>query len=225
MIPILPINKPNPQAYKADLSVATPSPDSATGAMAFSASFGYSDLATSPAPSLSSSTSSSTMPPPPPPSPIDDMLDITPRKCSFSSLASSSTARTNNTCAFPSWPNRPSLLNTSPDCPPAREREPSTASAFLSDEDLYVPDAPDTPPAVDEESAARAPAAPALTTEQQVQLLKAAAEEERCRARFMAQVKAHQALRLTHDPGFRPKRKSRSDKRRPRLGSNLGYRG
>ncbi|RMJ22312.1 hypothetical protein PHISP_06809 [Aspergillus sp. HF37] len=221
MIPILPINKPNPQAYKADLSVATPSPDSATGAMAFSASFGYSDLATSSAPSLSSSTSSSTMPPPPPPSPINDMLDITPRKCSFSSLASS-TARTNNTCAFPSWPNRPSLLNTSHSPP---KDDSSTASAFLSDEDLYVPDAPDTPPAVDEESAARVPAAPVLTTEQQVQLLKAAAEEERCRARFMAQVKAHQALRLPHDPGFRPKRRSRSDKKRPRLGSNLGYRG
>lgn len=226
MIPIVPnVPKRKPLAYKADLSVATPSPDSATGAMAFSVSFNYSELASPPSSSPSSSCSSCSMPPPPPPTtPNDDMLDITPRKCSFSTF-SSSTPRTNSICAFPSWPNRPSLLNNH-DC--ARE---STASSYLSDEDL-LPDSPDSPDsdsgaataAIDEESAARkTPTASYLTTEQQIQLVKAAIEEERCRARFLAQVRAHQAVRMTQEMmhPMAGKRRSRSDKRRPRLGSNL----
>ncbi|RJE26143.1 hypothetical protein PHISCL_01493 [Aspergillus sclerotialis] len=172
MIPFIPINRGHrPQSYKADLSAPTPSPDSATGSMASSFSFGYSDI-----------SSPASLPPPPPPSP-NDMLDITPQKCSFSN-----TLRMNSTCAFPSWPNRPSLLNGGE----------SSASSYLSDEDLNIPESP----GVDEESAAHNPleAGGPLTTEQQIQLIRAAAEEEQCRARFMAQVQAHaraqQALKM-----------------------------
>ncbi|EED13019.1 conserved hypothetical protein [Talaromyces stipitatus ATCC 10500] len=137
--------------------------------------------------STSSSPSPSSLPPPPPPpTPNDGLLDITPRKSSFSSAMGMSSA-----CAFPSWPNRPSLL--SPDS------EESTASSYLSDEDLFPTDLPLTPPsesAIDEESAASDPVclpsgADDLTTEEQIQMMRAAAEEDERRARFLAHVHAH----------------------------------
>lgn len=131
------------------------------------------------------------MPPPPPPSPNDNTLtDITPRKCSFSSGYGMS----NNSCAFPSWPNRPSLING--------DSDGSTASAYISDEDLYFESMAPVESAIDEESAAHDPAmaGPDVTTEQQIQMLRMAAEEEAHRARFLAQVQAHaraqQALRV-----------------------------
>ncbi|KAL4889642.1 hypothetical protein BDV59DRAFT_116326 [Aspergillus ambiguus] len=127
------------------------------------------------------------MPAPPPPSPTDSLLDITPRKDSFSSAFGVSNS---NSCAFPSWPNRPSLINS--------EADVSTTSAYISDEELYWDLSPSTEPGVDEESAVRDPLD--MTTEQQIQMMRAAAEEEAQRARLLAQVQAHaraqQALRV-----------------------------
>ncbi|RDW63176.1 uncharacterized protein DSM5745_10287 [Aspergillus mulundensis] len=148
------------------------------------------------------------IPPPPPPSPNDDLLDITPQKCSFSSNS------TNNACAFPSWPNRPSLISC--------DSGESTASAYLSDEDLF-PDGPMTPePAssIDEESAAMDPRmGGSITTEQQIQMLRAVAQEEAERARFLAQVQAHakaqQALRVAQLAATEKEGTKRSKKRKP----------
>ncbi|KKK15572.1 hypothetical protein P175DRAFT_0529211 [Aspergillus ochraceoroseus IBT 24754] len=171
MYPFLPWSH-NQASIRSTPSEASPS----THHVSFSFSFG-------------SAYSPTAMPPPPPPSPTDSLLDITPRKCSFSHGYSM-----NNACAFPSWPNRPSLISA--------DSEGSSASAYLSDEDLF-PDGPiPSELAVDEESAAIEPSMGAgdLTTEQQIQLLRAAAEEEAQRAQFLAQVQAHakaqQALRV-----------------------------
>jgi hypothetical protein len=119
----------------------------------------------------------------------------------------------NNACAFPSWPNRTSLISA--------DSEGSAASAYLSDEDLF-PEGPITPePAVDEESAAYDPRmGPAsLTTEQQIQMLRAAAEEEAQRARFLAQVQAHakaqQALRVSQLAASEKESNKRAKKRKP----------
>ncbi|KAL4802171.1 hypothetical protein BDV18DRAFT_147641 [Aspergillus unguis] len=168
----------------------------------------------SPSPSFSTSPynplTSTTIPPPPPPSPNNDLLDITPSKCSFSSNS------TNNACAFPSWPNRPSLISC--------DTTESTASAYLSDEDLF-PDGPISPEllssSIDEESAAIDPrmSAASLTTEQQIQMLRVAAEEEAQRARFLAQVQAHakaqQALRVAQVVSTDKDSAKRAKKRKP----------
>ncbi|KAL3474119.1 hypothetical protein BJX99DRAFT_232212 [Aspergillus californicus] len=156
--------------------------------------------------SFSSCSPMTSMPPPPPPSLNDDLLDINPRKCSFSSNSM------NNACAFPSWPNRPSLINAS--------SETSSASAYLSDEDLFT-DGPVTPEPVDEESAAYDPrmGSASLTTEQQIQLLRAAREEELQRARFLAQVHAHakaqQAIRVAQLAVSEKESSKRTKKRKP----------
>lgn len=130
---------------------------------------------------MSSPSPSSLPPPPPPPSPNDDLLDITPRKSSFSTSLGMSTS-----CAFPSWPNRPSLLSGNSDC--------STPSSYLSDEDLF-PDSTSSPSdaIIDEDSAIIDPVCGAfeVTTEQQIQMMRAAAEEEERRMRYLAQVQAH----------------------------------
>ncbi|KAB8077780.1 hypothetical protein BDV29DRAFT_41488 [Aspergillus leporis] len=125
----------------------------------------------------------------PPPTPENSLLDITPRKCSFSTAFGMS-----NACAFPSWPNRPSLIST--------VTEVSNGSAYISDEDLYFDLTPQSESAIDEESAVEESGRPGdLTTEQQIQMMRAAAEEEAHRARFLAQVQAHaraqQALRVS----------------------------
>ncbi|KAE8415837.1 hypothetical protein BDV36DRAFT_285047 [Aspergillus pseudocaelatus] len=124
----------------------------------------------------------------PPSTPQDSLLDITPRKCSFSTAFGMS-----NACAFPSWPNRPALISTDTDV--------STGSAYISDEDLCFDLTPQSEFAVEEESAVQESVRPGdLTTEQQIQMLRAAAEEEAQRARFLAQVQAHaraqQAMRV-----------------------------
>ncbi|EEA28898.1 hypothetical protein TMatcc_002743 [Talaromyces marneffei ATCC 18224] len=163
--------------------------------------------------STSSSPSPSSLPPPPPPpTPNDGLLDITPRKSSFSSAMGMSSA-----CAFPSWPNRPSLL----------ESEESTASSYLSDEDLFPTDLPITPPsesAIDEESAASDPVylpsgAGDLTTEEQIQMMRAAAEEDERRARFLAHVHAHaraqQAFKVAQLAAAERENAKRSKKKRP----------
>ncbi|CAI7574853.1 unnamed protein product [Penicillium bialowiezense] len=97
----------------------------------------------------------------PPPTPTDTLLDINPRKSSFSSEQGAA-------YAFPSWPNRPSLsTNDSMD---------SCTSAYLSDDDLlWMPENAGTEKAVEE--------AP-------LQRMRAIAEEED-RANFMARVDAH----------------------------------
>jgi hypothetical protein len=118
----------------------------------------------------------------------------------------------NNACAFPSWPNRPSLISAS--------SEGSSASAYLSDEDLF-PEGPITPEPIDEESAAYDPrmGSTSLTTEQQIQLLRAAAEEEAQRARFLAQVQAHakaqQAIRVAQLAATEKESSKRTKKRKP----------
>ncbi|KAK1145292.1 hypothetical protein N8T08_004453 [Aspergillus melleus] len=165
------------------------------------------------------------MPPPPPPSPSDNTLtDITPRKCSFSSGYGMS----NNTCAFPSWPNRPSLISA--------DSEGSSASAYISDEDLYFESMGPVESAIDEESAAHDPAMgdPDMTTEQQIQVMRAAAEEEAHRARFLAQVQAHaraqQALRVAQlaaverENTKRKKRKAIPDRKRRATSSSKNSR-
>ncbi|KAK9556813.1 hypothetical protein V6Z88_004537 [Aspergillus fumigatus] len=145
---------------------------------------------------------------PPPSLDNDTLLDIHPRKTSFSDVLGMSSA-----CAFPSWPKRPSLLSS--------DSEGSTASAYLSDEDLLFSSGPvsSSESAIEEESAAQEPAigAHSLTTEQQIQMLRAAAEEEAHRARFLAQVQAHaraqQALRVAQMAATE-KENTKSKKRR-----------
>jgi hypothetical protein len=80
--------------------------------------------------------------------------------------------------------------------------EVSNGSAYISDEDLYFDLTPQSESAIDEESAVEESGRPGdLTTEQQIQMMRAAAEEEAHRARFLAQVQAHaraqQALRVS----------------------------
>ncbi|TQB70780.1 hypothetical protein MPDQ_008068 [Monascus purpureus] len=128
----------------------------------------------------SMSSSPSYLPSPPPPTPNDDLLDITPRKCSFSTSFGMS-----NSCAFPSWPNRPSLLNA--------DSASSTASSYISDEDLWPLESPLSSEALlDELPPAEEKHLGSLTTEQQIQIqmLRAAAEEEESRARFRAMLQA-----------------------------------
>lgn len=145
---------------------------------------------------------------PPPSLDNDTLLDIHPRKTSFSDVLGMSSA-----CAFPSWPKRPSLLSS--------DSEGSTASAYLSDEDLLFSSGPvsSSESIIEEESAAQEPAigAHSLTTEQQIQMLRAAAEEEAHRARFLAQVQAHaraqQALRVAQMAATE-KENTKSKKRR-----------
>ncbi|KAK2754883.1 hypothetical protein FQN54_006776 [Arachnomyces sp. PD_36] len=149
-----------------------------------------------------SSPSPSSIPPPPPPSPNDSLLDISPRKSSFSSASSRDTS-----CAFPSWPNRSSLL---------AEAEQS-ASSYISDEDLFPTSSPASPPSSsctawstpmsgslsDEVPSSTMNAvlgAPDLTTEEQIQMMREAAEEEDRRTQYLAHAQAHaraqQALRV-----------------------------
>ncbi|CAG8107267.1 unnamed protein product [Penicillium olsonii] len=122
------------------------------------------------------STVSSTVSSPfaPPPTPTDSLLDINPRKSSFSSEQGAA-------YAFPSWPNRPSLsTNDSMD---------SCASAYLSDDDLlWMPENAGTEKEVEETPAAEPMCS--VTMEQQLQRMRAIAEEQD-RANFMAKVDAH----------------------------------
>lgn len=122
-------------------------------------------------------------------------------------------------CAFPSWPNRPSLLS-----PNSSE---STASSYLSDEDLFPTDLPITPPsesAIDEESAAAdltclSSDVGDLTTEEQIQMMRAAAEEDERRVRFLAHVHAHaraqQAFKVAQLAAAERENAKRNKKKRP----------
>jgi hypothetical protein len=136
---------------------------------------------------LSSPSPSSLPPRPPPPSPYDTLLDIAPHKSSLSMAMGSAS------CAFPSWPNRSSLLRADSD---------TVVSSYLSDEDLLPAGTPSSSSetAVDEESGAATPVigAPDLTIEVQIQMIHAAAEEDEQRLRFLARVHAHARAQQAH---------------------------
>lgn len=198
-----------------------------TAKMRFSFSFSFSSS------SNLSSPSPASIPPPPPPSPNDSLLDISPRKSSFSSASSRDTS-----CAFPSWPNRSSLLS---------EAEQS-ASSYISDEDLFPTSSPASPPSSSSCTAWSTPisgsladeppsamnavlGAPDLTTEEQIQMMREAAEEEDRRTQYLAHAQAHaraqQALRvaqLQQQGGMRRKkgRVVSDKKRRPTPSSSSG---
>lgn len=161
-----------------------------------------------------SSSFESEVPKAPPPS-LDNetLLGINPRTISFSNVLGMSSA-----CAFPSWPNRPSLVGS--------DSESSTPTAYLSDEDLLFSTGTSSSSETEEESAAPGPvigAAPSLTTEQQIQMARDEAEEDAQRARFLAQVEAHaraqQAIRVAKMAAVekdtkRKKRRTLSEKKK-----------
>lgn len=123
----------------------------------------------------------------PPPTPTDSLLDITPRKSSFSSEYGMGAA-----CAFPSWPNRPALAS-------ADSNDSFTNNAYLSDEDLlWMPENAAADAAINEAGPQVPEMVCSVTMEQQLQRMRAIAEQED-RLRFLAKVEAHaratQALR------------------------------
>ncbi|KAJ5952571.1 uncharacterized protein N7479_010984 [Penicillium vulpinum] len=122
-----------------------------------------------------SASSSMSSPFAPPPTPSDSLLDINPRKSSFSSEMGAA-------YAFPSWPNRPSLSSN--------DSTDSCASAFLSDDDLlWMPENSGAEKAV-EEAINQDATICSVTMEQQLQRMRAIAEQED-RANFLAKVDAH----------------------------------
>ncbi|EEQ89509.1 uncharacterized protein BDCG_04629 [Blastomyces dermatitidis ER-3] len=159
-----------------------------------------------------SGSPSSSLPPPPPPSPNDSLLDIAPRKSSFSM-----TSGRNTSCAFPSWPNRSSLFSDSD----------SSASSYLSDEDLFpTSPSPSSESAFEEDAVSYHPvfAAGDLTTEEQISLINGRVDEEERRQRYLAnahaQLRAQQAQRAAQilaaeqSSGKRRKRRVVADKKR-----------
>ncbi|CAG7947419.1 unnamed protein product [Penicillium nalgiovense] len=150
-----------------------------------------------------SASSSMSSPFAPPPTPSDSLLDINPRKSSFSSEMGAA-------YAFPSWPNRPSLSsNGSTD---------SCASAFLSDDDLlWMPENSAAEQAVDEAINQDAGTICSVTMEQQLQRMRVIAEQED-RANFLAKVEAHaratQALRSAKQSIVAERETSKRKKRR-----------
>jgi hypothetical protein len=118
----------------------------------------------------------------PPPTPCDSLLDIHPRKSSFSSEMGAA-------YAFPSWPNRPSLSSN--------DSTDSNASAYLTDDDLlWMPENAAVEQAVEEATNIDTELAHSITLEQQLQRIRAVAAEEEARANFLARVDAH--ARATH---------------------------
>ena len=71
-----------------------------------------------------------------------DLLDITSRKCSFSTSLNDARA----SCAFPSWPNRPSLLDSATTPTTSTTSTPSISSSRLTDDDLWPSDLDAPPP-------------------------------------------------------------------------------
>ncbi|KAM5475012.1 hypothetical protein MauCBS54593_001483 [Microsporum audouinii] len=172
-----------------------------------------SSAASSPSP-----PSSFPQPAPPPPSPCDGLLDIYPRKTSFSTISGSNTS-----CAFPSWPNRSSLYSGSED------DSPSSASAYLSDEDLFpisssggnqTMDSPFGGDSFEDETQAII-GAPGLTTEEQIRHMNET-EDWRMRnyVQAQAQARALQALRaaqlaaVEHAQAARHRKKRAGTKKR-----------
>ncbi|KAF3490812.1 OefB [Arthroderma uncinatum] len=169
-----------------------------------------SSAASSPSP-----PSSFPQPAPPPPSPCDGLLDIYPRKTSFSTISGSNTS-----CAFPSWPNRSSLYSGSED------EGSSSASAYLSDEDLFPVSSSGSNPATMmmespfgsdsfEDDTPAIIGAPGLTTEEQIRHINEA-EDWRMRnyVQAQAQARALQALRAAQLAAVEQAQASRHRKRR-----------
>lgn len=129
------------------------------------------------------------------------LVDLSPRKSSYTSYGQSSSS-----CAFPSWPNRPSLVCSDPDQSTSssamNNTTPSTPSAYISDEELL--DTPLSSPSEelgdDKQSLDPTLMSMSYTTEQRIRHMREMAEEEEGRAQFLAQVQAHaraqQAMRL-----------------------------
>lgn len=97
-------------------------------------------------------------------------------------------------CAFPSWPNRPSLSSAD-----SHESSDSFVNAYLSDEDLlWIPENAITTDCPEEPAPKETEPVSSMIMEQQFQRIRAAAEEED-RLRFLARVESHaratQALR------------------------------
>lgn len=106
----------------------------------------------------------------PPPTPVNTLLDISPRKSSFSSEQGAA-------YAFPSWPNRVSLTSHS-------SIEDVCVNSRLSDEDLlWMPENAGIAPRGNETTEIEASRLP--TKEEQIQ------EELRNRANFRAMLEAH----------------------------------
>ncbi|KAJ5800113.1 uncharacterized protein N7518_002181 [Penicillium psychrosexuale] len=150
-----------------------------------------------------SASSSMSSPFAPPPTPIDSLLDINPRKSSFSSELGAA-------YAFPSWPNRPSLSSN--------DSTDSCASAFLSDDDLlWMPENSAAERVVDEALNQDATTVCSVTMEQQLLRMRAIAEQED-RANFLAKVEAHaratQALRSAKQSIVTEREASKPKKRR-----------
>lgn len=107
--------------------------------------------------------------------PVDSLLDITPRKSSFSSEQGAA-------YAFPSWPNRVSLTSQS-------SLEDACVNSRISDEDLlWMPENAGTAPLGNEATETEAFLPP--TMEELI------IQEQRHRANFLAKVDAH--ARATH---------------------------
>ncbi|KAJ5690433.1 hypothetical protein N7462_004825 [Penicillium macrosclerotiorum] len=142
----------------------------------------------------------------PPPTPTDSLLDIHPRKSSFASEYGMGAA-----CAFPSWPNRPSLSSA--------DSADSFTNAYLSDEDLlWMPENAGTAPdALPEMATEDGPVLASMTMEQQLARMRAVAEEED-RLRFLAKVEAHaratQAIRQAQQAIVNGRDSSKRKKRR-----------
>ncbi|CAI7593024.1 unnamed protein product [Penicillium glandicola] len=150
-----------------------------------------------------SASSSMSSPFAPPPTPSDSLLDINPRKCSFSGEMGAA-------YAFPSWPKRPSLSSN--------DSADSCASAFLSDDDLlWMPENSAAEQAVEEAINQDAATICSVTMEQQLQRMRAIAEQED-RANFLAKVEAHaratQALRSAKQSIVTERETSKRKKRR-----------
>lgn len=146
----------------------------------------------------------------PPPTPTDSLLDISPRKSSFSSEYGMGAA-----CAFPSWPNRPSLSSAD-----SHDSSDSYVNAYLSDEDLlWMPENVGANTPLEETGSKETELVSSMTMEQQLQCIRAAAEEED-RLRFLARVEAHaratQALRQAKQQrqAIIPERESSKRKKR-----------
>lgn len=156
---------------------------------------------------FASSGSFSNLTPKTPPNSL--LLDLSPRSASSAPTTSSSNAygqSASSSCAYPSWPNRPSLVSTDSSCSTATSTSiystaTASSSAYISDEEL-LDTTPLTSPAieVDQDPCAALGAdilegstlgSISMSAEQRIRDMREEADEKEARARFLAQVQAH----------------------------------
>ena len=159
---------------------------------------------------FASSGSFSNLTPKTPPNSL--LLDLSPRSASSAPTTSTSTSSNNaygqsasSSCAYPSWPNRPSLVSTDSSCSTATSTSiystATSSSAYISDEEL-LDTTPLTSPAieVDQDPCAVLGAdilegstlgSISMSAEQHIRDMREEADEEEARARFLARVQAH----------------------------------